>query len=414
MNTHFIFTIHLPNRYKTHSFLATLLTFKCSDMVTHVSLSALGWTHIPALNNYFSWSLHTAALQWENKKPKNKIWNQPCAVTCANKIERNVQHLPRDVVIKRWLAWNILKLQYKRSFECFLITFRDLVHVIKSLSHDSSFNSARVRSLWEKWLDTWTEAVLTQLLFLSVRVHLVLRRLPQRLSDQRAENWSHLSLRQLPRGPDGGHQEVRKHNLHVTDYAEMCSSLTCMQPSFIDSPEEMGISDVFRQLVAKCLKIQFKIAICLWCVDTTLVHHLRRLFYARTIQRSVFSGKRMMGQEDCDENEWNSSCCLKKHVEAKLKYTSGLHSSVLYCSVAVCQFGQMRAVSEDHLCVCVGLCVQAGGGQQPASRSGRPVHAGPELRRRQGRHGGAAVGAHCSGCGDRHTRRYIDLCVCVL
>lgn len=127
MNTHFIFTIHLPNRYKTHSFLATLLTFKCSDMVTHVSLSALGWTHIPALNNYFSWSLHTAALQWENKKPKNKIWNQPCAVTCANKIERNVQHLPRDVVIKRWLAWNILKLQYKRSFECFLITFRDLL-----------------------------------------------------------------------------------------------------------------------------------------------------------------------------------------------------------------------------------------------------------------------------------------------
>lgn len=182
--------------------------------------------------------------------------------------------------------------------------------------------------------------------------------------------------------------------------------------SFIDSPEEMGINDVFRQLVAKCLKIQFKIAICLWCVDTTLVHHLRRLFYARTIQRSVFSGKRTIVQEDCDENEWNSSCCLKKHVEAKLKYTSGLHSSVLYCSVAVCQFGQMRAVSEDHLCVCVGLCVQAGGGQQPASRSGRPVHAGPELRRRQGRHGGAAVGAHCSGCGDRHTRRYIDLCVC--
>lgn len=126
--------------------------------------------------------------------------------------------------------------------------------------------------------------------------------------------------------------------------------------SFIDSPEEMGINDVFRQLVAKCLKIQFKIAICLWCVDTTLVHHLRRLFYARTIQRSVFSGKRTIVQEDCDENEWNSSCCLKKHVEAKLKYTSGLHSSVLYCSVAVCQFGQMRAVSEDHLCVCRVVC----------------------------------------------------------
>lgn len=127
--------------------------------------------------------------------------------------------------------------------------------------------------------------------------------------------------------------------------------------SFIDSPEEMWINDVFRQLVAKCLKIQFKIAICLWCVDTTLVHHLRRLFYARTIQRSVFSGKRTIGQEDCDENEWNSSCCLKKHVEAKLKYTSGLHSSVLYCSVAVCQFGQMRAVSEDHRCLCVSGCV---------------------------------------------------------
>lgn len=114
-----IHTLFLPFIYQIdtkHSFLATLLTFKCSDMVTHVSLSALGWTHIPALNNYFSWSLHTAALQWENKKPKNKIWNQPCAVTCANKIERNVQHLPRDVVIKRWLAWNILKLQYKRSF----------------------------------------------------------------------------------------------------------------------------------------------------------------------------------------------------------------------------------------------------------------------------------------------------------
>lgn len=30
--------------------------------------------------------------------------------------------------------------------------------------------------------------------------------------------------------------------------------------SFIDSPEEMGINDVFRLLVAKCLKIQFKIA----------------------------------------------------------------------------------------------------------------------------------------------------------
>lgn len=35
-------------------------------------------------------------------------------------------------------------------------------------------------------------------------------------------------------------------------------------------------------------------------------------------------------------------------MEAKLKYTRGLHSSV-----AVCQFGQMRAVSEDHRCLCV-------------------------------------------------------------
>lgn len=217
MSTHFIFTIHLPNRYKTHSFLATLLTFKCSDMVTHVSLSALGRTHIPALNNYFSSSLHTAALQWENKKPKNKIWNQPCAVTCANKIERNVQHLPRDVVIKRWLAWNILKLQYKRPFECFLITFGDL---LRACTCQECVGKVARHLNWS--------CPDTLLLFLSVRVHLVLRRLPQRLSDQRAENWSHLSLRQLPRGPDGGHQEVRKHNLHVTDYAEMCSSLICM------------------------------------------------------------------------------------------------------------------------------------------------------------------------------------------
>lgn len=35
----------------------------------------------------------------------------------------------------------------------------------------------------------------------------------------------------------------------------------------------------------------------------------------------------------------------------------GLHSTVLYCSVALCQFGQMRAVSEDHRCLYVSGCV---------------------------------------------------------
>lgn len=88
-----------------------------------------------------------------------------------------------------------------------------------------------------------------------------------------------------------------------------------------------------------------------------------------------------------------------------------------YCAVLQCGtlsvWTDASCVRGSPLFVCVGLCVQAGGGQQPASRSGRPVHAGSELRRRQGRHGGAAVGAHCSGCGDRHTRRYIVLCVCV-
>lgn len=36
------------------------------------------------------------------------------------------------------------------------------------------------------------------------------------------------------------------------------------------SPEEMGINDVFRLLVAKCLKIQFKIAkLSLMCRHNT-------------------------------------------------------------------------------------------------------------------------------------------------
>lgn len=56
------------------------------------------------------------------------------------------------------------------------------------------------------------------------------------------------------------------------------------------------------------------------------------------------------------------------------------------------------------------LCrVQASGGQQPASGSRRPVHAGSELRRGQGRHRGASLGAHRAGRGHRHTRRYVSI-----
>lgn len=56
--------------------------------------------------------------------------------------------------------------------------------------------------------------------------------------------------------------------------------------------------------------------------------------------------------------------------------------------------------------------VQAGGGQQPAPGSGRPVHAGSDLRGRQGRHRGTALCADRTGRRDGHARRYVCVCVC--
>lgn len=128
---------------------------------------------------------------------------------------------------------------------------------------------------------------------------------------------------------------------------------------------------MFRLLVAKCLKIQFKIAkLSLMCRHNTgSSFELGVCFMLEQSkgQCLVTHGKRTIRHEDCDENEWNSSHCLKKHVEAKLKYTRGLPSSVLYCSVAVRQFGQMRAVSEDHRCLCVCRVVCSGRWRTAAS-----------------------------------------------